>query len=362
MHDLSPTRFYTEFLRDLLARWTGWPEGVIAAIGWVVGCAVLGLIMMVTTMLLIWAERKVSAWIQSRLGPTQVGPAGIVQTLADGIKLFQKEDIIPAAADRKLFTLAPLVCFTCSLVALVVIPWDRDAIGSDISIGVLFIIAAASINVLGILMASWGSNNKWALLGGMRSAAQLVSYEIPQALAIIAVIMTVGTLSLRDMGEQQAGWLGNWNVFRYWLMPAALLYFVAGIAEVNRTPFDLPEAESELVAGFHTEYSGMKFGFFFLGEYINAFIVGLVFATMFLGGWNWGIPALDRLAQQVHMPGFVAVYVKAWAVVLLMMWVRWTLPRLRVDQLMAFAWKLLIPAGLLLLAGTGLVLLLGWTY
>jgi NADH-quinone oxidoreductase subunit H len=252
---------------------------------------------------------------------------------------------------------APLICFMSAVVTLVVIPWDRNATPGDLSIGLLFIAAVGSVNVIGIMMAGWASNNKWSLLGGLRSAAQMVSYEIPQALALIGVAMWTGTLSLQAIGGNQSGWLWNWNLFKYWLWLPALVYFIAGLAETNRTPFDIPEAESELVAGFHTEYTGMKFAVFFVSEYTAVFMVSLVFATLFLGAWNTGLPALDAV-----IPGPVVVYGKAWLVVLVFMWIRWTLPRLRVDQLMGFAWKLLIPAGLVSIGIIAAVMALGWTY
>jgi len=326
-------------------------------LGWLVGCLVVIALVLFTVIYLIYVERKISAWIQSRVGPNRVGPRGLLQTVADALKLLLKEDIMPAACDRALFTLAPLVCFLSVVITLVVIPWGKNVTPGDLSIGLLFISAVASINVIGIMMAGWASNNKWSLLGGLRSAAQMVSYEIPQALALIGVTMWAGTLSLQTMGGLQDGWFWHWNLFKYWLWLPALLYFIAGLAETNRTPFDLPEAESELVAGFHTEYTGMKFAVFFVSEYTAVFVVSLVFATLFLGAWHTGVPALDR-----WVPGPIVVYTKAWLVVLVIMWLRWTLPRLRVDQLMGFAWKLLLPAGLIAIGIVALVMRLHGTY
>jgi NADH-quinone oxidoreductase subunit H len=338
-------------------RVTGLPEPLMRIIGWLVACLVVVGVALFTVIYLIYVERKISAWIQSRIGPNRVGPHGLLQTVADALKLLLKEDIMPAACDRLLFTLAPIVCFMSVVVTLVVVPWDRDATPGDLSIGILFISAVASINVIGIMMAGWASNNKWSLLGGLRSAAQMVSYEIPQALALIGFAMWAGTLSLQDVGVAQTGWFWDWNIFRYWLWLPALIYFVASLAETNRTPFDLPEAESELVAGFHTEYTGMKFAVFFVSEYTAVFVVSLIFSTLFLGAWHTGIPALDAI-----VPGPVVMYTKAWAVVLVIMWLRWTLPRLRVDQLMGFAWKLLIPAALIAIAVVGLAMRLKGTY
>lgn len=356
MHE-SLTRSFVKWLVKWVGDLTGLPDPLLQIIGWVVVCVVVIAVALLTVMYFIYAERKVSGWIQSRLGPTRVGPWGLFQTIMDALKLLLKEDIIPQAADRLLFVVGPLVCFTTAVVTFVVIPWDRDASPTDLSIGLLFISSVASVTVLGIMMAGWASNNKWSLLGGLRSAAQMVSYEIPQALALICVVMWTGTLSMRDIGLGQEGWFYSWNLFKYWLWLPALIYFTASLAELNRTPFDLPEAESELVAGFHTEYTGMKFGLFFVGEYTNVFVVSLVFATLFLGGWQTGVPRLDE-----YIPGPIVMYGKAWFVAIVMMWIRWTLPRLRVDQLMGFAWKLLIPAGLLSIAFIGFVLALGWTY
>jgi len=345
------------WLADLVHRVTGLPEPLVRMLGWVVGCLVIVVAVLLTVVYLIYVERKISAWIQSRIGPNRVGPYGLLQTVADAVKLLLKEDIMPAASDRGLFVAAPILVFATAVVTLVVIPWDRDASGGEISIGLLFISSVASLTVIGIMMAGWASNNKWSLLGGLRSAAQMVSYEVPQALALVCVITWTGTLSLREIGLGQTGWFFHWNLFRYWLWIPALIYFTASIAEVNRTPFDLPEAESELVSGFNTEYSGMKFACFFVGEFASMFVVSLVFSVLFLGAWHTGIPALDRV-----IPGPIVTYVKAWVVVLVMMWIRWTLPRLRVDQLMGFAWKLLIPLSLAAILIVGVVVQLGLTY
>jgi len=357
VNDPSLTQQVITWLADLVRRLTGLPDPLLRMLGWLVGCVVIVGIVLFTVIYLIYVERKISAWIQSRIGPNRVGPFGLLQTVADAVKLMLKEDIMPAASDKGLFVAAPLVVFATAMATLVVIPWDRDVSGGEISIGILFISSVASLTVIGIMMAGWASNNKWSLLGGLRSAAQMVSYEIPQALALICVIIWTGTLSMRGIGEGQAGGFWHWNLFKYWLWVPALVYFIASIAEVNRTPFDLPEAESELVSGFNTEYTGMKFACFFVGEFASMFLVSLVFATLFLGAWQTGIPALDR-----YVPGPVVVYTKAWLVVFVMMWIRWTLPRLRVDQLMGFAWKLLIPAGLASIVVVSAVIAGGLTY
>lgn len=357
MDEPSLVRQLIEKLADTARALTGLPEPLLRIAGWALGCLVIVGAVLFTVIYLIYVERKISAWIQSRIGPNRVGPWGLLQTVADAVKLMLKEDIMPAASDKVLFVAAPVLVFATAITALVVIPWDRDASGGELSIGLLFISSVTSLTVIGIMTAGWASNNKWSLLGGLRSAAQMVSYEIPQALALISVVVWTGTLSLRGIGASQEGWITNWNLFRYFLWLPALVYFIASIAEVNRAPFDLPEAESELVAGFNTEYTGMKFACFFVGEFASMFLVSLVFSVLFLGAWHTGIPALDRV-----IPGPIVIYVKAWLVVLVMMWIRWTLPRLRVDQLMGFAWKLLIPAGLMSILTVSGVISLGLTY
>ncbi|HUN65751.1 MAG TPA: NADH-quinone oxidoreductase subunit NuoH [Bacteroidota bacterium] len=290
----------------------------------------------------VYLERKVSAHMQDRLGPMRTGGwHGWAQTIADILKLIQKEDIVPAAADRKLHLLAPFVVFIGSYAAFAAIPFSSAFVGSTVSIGLFYVISVSSIVVVGLLMAGWSSNNKWSLFGAMRSAAQIVSYEIPTALALLAVVMIAGTLNLQTINEQQAGWFWHWYMFRKFpfVFVAFIIYFVASLAETNRTPFDIPEAESELVAGYHTEYSGMKFALFFLAEYANMFAVSAIAATLFLGGWN--SPFGDVLAGPVW--GLFWFLSKGMFFVVIQMWLRWTLPRLRVDQLMYVSWKVLTP-------------------
>jgi len=299
-----------------------------------------------------YAERKVAGHMQDRLGPMRVGPHGILQFLADGIKLFLKEDIIPTLADRKLFIIAPVVVFSASFASFVVVPWSKTLIVSDLNIGVLYILSISSIAVIGIIMGGWASNNKWSLYGAMRSAAQIVSYEVPIALSILAVILYTGSLSMQDIVEAQAGGLSRWFLFRNpFLFVAFFLYYIAGLAEVNRVPFDLPEAESELVSGYNTEYSGMRFAFFFMAEYANMFIVSAIATALFLGGWH-GI-----LSDPV-LPGFVWFMGKGLFLMFVMIWLRWTLPRLRVDQLMYVSWKVLLPLSFVMIFGSALWLLL----
>jgi NADH-quinone oxidoreductase subunit H len=305
----------------------------------------------------VWWERKISAHMQDRLGPMRTGGwHGWSQTIADILKLIQKEDIIPTAADSTLFKLAPYVVFAGSYAAYAAIPFSAAYVGAEINIGLFYILAISSVVVIGLLMAGWASNNKWSLLGAMRSAAQIISYEIPVALSVLAVVMVVGTFDLQEINRAQGGWFWNWFVFQKFplLFLAGVIYFVASLAEVNRTPFDIPEAESELVAGYHTEYGGMRFALLFLSEYANMFAVSAIAATLFLGGWN--SPFGDFLSGPWW--GLFWFLSKGMAFIFVQMWLRWTLPRLRVDQLMYVGWKVLVPFSFAIVLGVGLWVLL----
>lgn len=288
--------------------------------------------------ILVWMERKVAGDIQSRIGPLRVGKFGLLQCVADALKLLLKEDIIPAAADRWVFIVGPFVVFVPAVLVFIVIPFSRHLIVRDLNLGVLYVVAIAALPVIGLIMSGWGSNNKYALVSALRAAAQAISYEVPLALALAAVVMMVGSLSTVSIVEaqRQHGW------FIYLQPIAFLLFLTAGLAEVNRIPFDIPEAESELVAGWHVEYSGMRFAFFFMGEYAHLFFVSCFATTLFLGGWSGPL-----------LPPVVWFFGKTFAVIFVLMWIRWTFPRLRVDQMMGFSWKFLLPLGLLNLLATG---------
>ncbi len=304
--------------------------------------AILGFIS-ASAMFLIWWERKVSAHIQTRFGPMRVGWHGVLQPIADAIKLLCKEDIVPCGVDKWVWWLAPFFVTVPAVMAFVTIPFGRNLIVKDLNVGILYIVSITSIGIFGIFMAGWGSNNKYSLLGGMRSAAQIISYEVPLILAIITVVMFSGSLSMQEIVGRQTKY---WFICKPSLAVAFLVYIISATAEVNRAPFDIPEAESELVAGFHTEYSGMKFAMFFIAEYTNLFTISAIAATLFLGGWRGPL-----------LPPVVWFLLKTYGIIFVLMWVRWTFPRVRVDQLMGFAWKVLTPIAFINLMLAGWLLL-----
>jgi NADH-quinone oxidoreductase subunit H len=326
------------------------PELLQFLIPIVASCVVIFALLALCVLFMVWLERKVSAHIQDRLGPMVVGGwHGWAQTLADALKLLLKEDIVPASVDKVLFKMAPFIVFLGAFAAYVVLPFGASSFVTDLNIGVLYIVAVSSLSVIGIIMAGWASNNKYSLYGSMRAAAQVISYEIPAALSIMAVVISVGSLSMVEIVEAQKGSFLNWFIIKNpFLFLAFIIYFIASLAEVNRTPFDLPEAESELIAGYHTEYSGMRFAFFFLAEYANMFLVASVATTLFLGGWTLPIPLLSEI-----IPGPIIFLAKALLLIFIQMWMRWSLPRLRVDQLMYVNWKVLMPISFVLILGAG---------
>jgi len=303
----------------------------------IVGLVGVLALVQVNALFLVWLERKVAAHIQLRIGPKEVGPFGILQTIVDGVKLVSKELITPRHVDKKLFTLAPVAIFLPVLVSFVVIPFSEKLHIRDLNVGLLVIFAFSTFNVLAILMGGWASNNKYSLLGAVRSVAQNIAYEIPLLLTVLSALLWCNSLQMSEIVESQST---VWNAF--WMPVAALIYLICATAETNRAPFDIPEAESELVAGFHTEYGGMRFALFFLAEYSNMLIVAAVATTLFFGGWK-PLPFLGFLP----VPGLIWFLTKTYVLIFVVIWVRWTFPRLRFDQLMNFCWKIMIPAALL---------------
>lgn len=346
---------------DWLARLTSLPENVafLLAAGTLI-FLVYALVAAAISGIMTWVERRVAGRMQSRWGPNRVGPYGFLQWVADAVKLLHKEGIFPAAVDQPLFRLAPYLVFLGMFATFVVLPFGPRLIAADLNIGIFYVLGITSITVIGILMAGWSSNNKWSLLGGFRSAAQIVSYEIPTALSVAAVILLSGSFSMQDIVMLQGGGRGllNWNLFHDpFLFAAGLVFFISSMAEINRLPFDLPEAESELVSGYNTEYSGMRFAMFFLSEYANVFVLAALATTLFLGGWQ--IPFIHvgnkALADVLGLGVFM---IKAAILSVVILWFRWSMPRLRVDQLMALCWKYLTPIAFVNLFGVAAWMLL----
>ncbi len=303
-------------------------------------------VILIYALFAIWMERKVAGFIQDRLGPMRVGGwHGWAQSFADLLKLIQKEDIIPTDTSKFLFKFAPFLMFAASYAAFAVIPFSSAYMGSNIDIGVFYILAITSLLTISVIMAGWASNNKWSLLGAMRSAAQMVSYEVPTIMAVLSVIVVAGSLNLMTVTEMQSGndilgFIPNWLIFQNpFLLVAFVIFFISILAESHRVPFDLPESESELVAGFQTEYSGMRWAMFMLAEYADMLLLSLLGAVLFFGGWN--SPFGEFMGGPVW--GFIWFMLKGMILVFVMMWIRWTLPRYRVDQLMHLCWSVLIP-------------------
>jgi NADH-quinone oxidoreductase subunit H len=330
-----------------------WPSWIVVALITAVPAIACFTFVALATLVYVYAERKISGFMQDRIGPNRVGPWGLLQTIADTVKLLMKEAIFPKNVDWKLFIAGPILVNVGAFMPFLVVPWGERLQPADLNVGVLYVVAVASLSTIGIIMAGWASNNKYSLFGAMRSAAQIVSYEIPTMMTLLVPVMIVGSLSLQDITKAQAGGLQNWFLFRYFpLLPVAFVcFFVAALAETNRAPIDIPEAESELVAGFHTEYSGFFFACFFMAEYTEMFIMCAVASVLFLGGYLAPHPALQQLGP-VPM-GWFWIWFKAWFLIFVMMWLRWTLPRSRVDQLMDIAWKVLLPIALVLVVAVG---------
>ena len=339
-----------DWLGELLAS-LGLPPIWQTIVSYVLLGAMMFGVLALLALFLVWWERKISAHIQQRFGPMRHGWHGWYQTIMDAIKLLQKEDILVVTRDRVVFFWAPLLCFVAAFLAYVAMPFGNGLIVADLNVGILYIIAVTTFTIISLLMAGWGSNNKYALLGGIRSAAQVVSYEVPMVASILTAVLFAGSLSMVEIIKSQEGHgIFNWLIFRPpFGMIAFVTYIIAATAEANRTPFDIPEAEQELVAGYNVEYSGMKFAMFFLAEFVNLFTVSAIATTLFLGGGNGPL-----------LPSWIWFMGKTLVVIFLLMVIRWTMPRLRVDQLMEFAWKFLVPVTFANLMIAGIFKFAGW--
>lgn len=328
--------------------------------------AVIFALSLVVAMYSTLAERKIAAFLQDRVGPNRAGPGGLFQPLADGVKMFLKEEIIPTQSSKFLFIAGPSLAILTACIGSAVIPWGQDIVlfgrtialqATDINVGILYIFGVVSLGVYGVMIGGWASNNKFSLMGAIRAASQNISYEIPMGLSIIALLLLTNSLSLKDIAEQQHGF--NWNVFYQPL--GFLIFLICSFAETNRTPFDLPECETELVGGYHTEYSSMKLGFYLFAEYINMIVSSAVMATLYFGGYNYpGMDFINTLAGPTWGPllGMGVLFLKIFAFIFFFMWVRWTIPRFRYDQLMNLGWKVLIPLAIANIVITGVVVAL----
>jgi NADH-quinone oxidoreductase subunit H len=342
-----------------LPEWLAWTAAAVLAAVLILNVIAGG------ALVFIWAERKIAARIQDRLGPTRTGGKfGWLQSLADGIKLLAKEDLMPDGADGMLFRLAPYVSFCASFCAFIALPFAFDVVGLRLNVAVFFVVAVLGLEVFGVILAGYASASKWSLFGAMREAAQVVSYEVPLGMCVVVPVMLAGSMDMVTIAEKQAGWFWNWYLFHdpftfvvFWV------YVTCAVASVNRAPFDLAEAESELVAGFHTEYSGLRWSFFFMAEYGSMFLVSAMAAVLFLGGWNGPVPIATLLGLSdgtgdstlslvlVRLLGMLNLLGKATLGVLVMMWIRWTLPRLRIDQVMTTCLKYCTPIAAVMFAG-----------
>lgn len=329
----DPINLIAEWLRGLLSSW-GVSSGLITFIMTLLGVLLVATSVLLLDVFLVWVERKVVARFQDRLGPNRLGPFGLIQPLADVIKLLIKEDITPSGADRVVYNIAPILALATVLILWAVIPFSSTLLGADLNVGVLFIVAAGAIGTLGIIMAGWASNNKYALLGAFRMVALVVSYEVPMVISLLVPVILSRSMSINAV-------VNNQNIWYIAIAPiAALLFLITAIAELGRAPFDLNEAESEIVAGFHIEYTGMKFGMFYAGELLHALTMGALFASFFLGGWK------GPGAQQFPMLGVGYLFLKAFLIYWVIMWVKYSLPRIRIDHMLGFNWKFLTPLAL----------------
>jgi NADH-quinone oxidoreductase subunit H len=358
IYDLTSfTRSIDQALYDWLPPvWALIVEMTIIGLTFLLFYALVGLI-------LVYAERKVCAFMQNRIGPNRVGPYGIFQTIADFVKLLMKELVYIRNSDKLLFNIAPFIVIIASFMAIAAIPFAKGLHAIDFDIGILYVIAVSSLGVVGVLLAGWSSNNKYSLIGAMRSGAQIVSYELSVGLSLLTVIVLAGTMQFSQIVEAQSG---GWFIFKGHIPAfiAFVIFLIASTAETNRGPFDLAEAESELTAGFHTEYSGIKFAFFFLAEYMNMFIVASIGATVFLGGWMpFHVPGWEGFNHVMDfIPPLLWYGAKTVFVIFLMMWFKWTFPRLRIDQLLTLEWKYLLPINLVNILIMSFIVLMGWHF
>ncbi len=332
----DPVNSIAEWLRMILSSW-GLSEGLVTVILGVLGVVILASFVLIVDIMLVWIERKIVARFQDRLGPNRVGPYGVLQPIADVIKLLIKEDIMPNGADKFIFNIAPIIALAAVLLLWAVVPFAPTIIGADINVAVLYVVAIGSIGTLSIIMAGWASNNKYALLGAFRTVAQMIAFEVPMIIALLVPVLLARSMGMQTIVAAQS----TWYIF---VVPlAAVILFISSIAELGRTPFDISEAESEIVAGFHIEYTGMKFGLFYAGELLHALTVSALISTLFLGGWRG--PFVD----QVPILGPVYLFIKSFFVYYLIMWIRYSFPRVRIDQMLGFNWKFLTPLALCLL-------------
>lgn len=344
--------YIRDFFINLARSWTGWlntflPDWGVSLVNFLIAGIILVMMPVLATLTLTWMERKVIGRIQNRIGPNRVGPWGIFQAIADAVKMLIKEDIVPDGADKPVFNLAPILISAAAALLWAVIPFGRGMIGQNLNIGALYVVAVGSITTVAVIMAGWASNNKFALFGAFRVVAQLLSYEVPMVLSIAVVVLVTGTMRMGEIVERQP-------VALIFMLPVAfLVYLMAAAAETGRAPFDLLEADSEIVAGYFVEYSGLKFGWFYIAEYGNLFAVSAITATLFLGGWQ------GPFVAAVPVLGPLYFILKTVAVVFLLMWIRGTWPRFRIDQMLAFAWKVLVPASLANLLWAAIVLQIG---
>jgi len=337
IYDLGPHIF--SIIAQILGRYL--PTWAVQLVLMILTAAVVAVFVLLTFMFLTYLERKIIARIQDRIGPNRVGPLGLLQPVADAIKMMTKEDITPTAAHRAAFNVAPILVVAPPLMVFAVVPFGQGMIATDLNIGILYAIAISSLGTIGLLMAGWSSRNKFSLIGAMRAVAQMISYEVPMVLSLMGVLMITGSLSMGQIVEKQA-------VPFIILQPVAfIIYFISSVAELNRTPFDIPEAESEIISGYHTEYSGMKFAMYMMAEYISVIAMAAVGTTVFLGGWKGPI-----------LPSYIWFLLKIYLIIFVLMWFRGTLPRLRVDQLQSFAWKFCVPVALLNIFMSGILVYL----